>query len=339
MVFKIINESTAWNGDLFNPADFYGTQDDTILVDPAAPFTLQIKTYGGHDHLSVLDGPQRGFMFADYWLGKGNDTLLGSGAAEHYIDQRGDDLVGLGGGNDIVSAGRGDDTINAGAGGEDSVWFFRISDDSGGYSFNTQGVNFDLAKTTAQDLGLFGTDIYRNFEQVIGSYGADTLLGTNGNNILEGSSGNDHLRGREGYDTIAGGPGLDVLIGDVGADDLFGGRKDDPFDGSRDVFKFYRLADSKTSAMDSIFGFETAENGRRADKIKLSAIDANPSQDRDQAFAFIGNAQFHRKGGEVRIVEFGGSTIVFVDDDNDAAAEMAFVVANVTGLTQADFIL
>jgi serralysin len=339
MVFKIINESTAWNGDLFNPADFYGTQDDTIQVDPDAPFTLQIKTYGGHDHVSVLDGPQRSFVFASYWLGKGNDTLLGSGAAEHYVDQRGDDLVGLGGGDDGVIAGRGDDTINAGAGSKDRVVFSRIIDDSGGDSYNTQGVTFDLAKTTAQDLGIFGTDIYRNFEQVTGSDGADTLLGTSGENILFGGRGSDHLRGREGNDTIFGGRGLDVLIGDTGADDLFGGSESDPFDGSRDVFRFYRLADSKTSAMDSIYGFETAENGRHADKIKLSAIDANPSQDRDQAFAFIGNAEFHQKGGEVRLVEFNGSTIVFVDNDNDAASEMAFVVANVTGLTQADFIL
>jgi Ca2+-binding RTX toxin-like protein len=222
------------------------------------------------------------------------------------------------------------------------VSFYRLYDDMGEYEFNTQGVNFDLADQGVQDLGIFGKDIYRNFESAGGSRGNDTLYGSNAANRLSGTDGDDFLRGRAGKDTILGGDDRDVIIGDGGADDLYGAGDEDEefFDGARDTFRYYKVSDSSNEAMDTIYGFETAAiNGRRGDRIDLSRIDADGRLGRNDDFTFIGSKAFGKEPGEVRVIAFGGSSFVFVNTDRDSDAEMVIHVADVTGLTKSDFVL
>ena len=45
----------------------------------------------------------------------------------------------------------------------------------------------------------------RNFENVTGSPGGDTLIGDGGDNVLRGLGGDDTLQGGTGDDTIEGG--------------------------------------------------------------------------------------------------------------------------------------
>ena len=75
------------------------------------------------------------------------------------------------------------------------------------------------------------------------------------------------------------------------------------------------------------------------DRIDLSSIDAVPSLGGNQAFQFVGSGNFAMFGGSVKVITVGGNTVVLVNNDSDATAEMAILVEGVTGLTADDFIL
>jgi len=79
--------------------------------------------------------------------------------------------------------------------------------------------------------------------------------------------------------------GQDVLIGGGGMDTLYGGS-------DNDTFKFLSTLDSSRHAPDSIMNFVSEGH----DRIDLSAIDANPFLDGDQAF-FLGPDPFHFTSG------------------------------------------
>ncbi len=44
-------------------------------------------------------------------------------------------------------------------------------------------------------------------------------------------------------------------------------------------------------------------------------------------------------GGEVRLAQFDGATLVMVDNDGDTTAEMVILIHGATGLVAGDFIL
>lgn len=92
------------------------------------------------------------------------------------------------------------------------------------------------------------------------------------------------------------------------------------------------------NGMDTIFEFEHAAGGGH-DRIDLSSIDASTSLGGNQTFQFVGSSGFSSFGGSVRVTTVGGNSIVMVNNDNDAMAEMVIIVDGVTGLTADDFIL
>ena len=205
---------------------------------------------------------------------------------------------------------------------------------------NKAGVTVDLAKTTVQNIGVFGNDTFSGFDYAMGGGGADTFYGSAKSNYLDGNGGNDTLVGRAGVDTLYGSAGADIMIG--GADKDFIGC----FDGNgtpaaRDIIRYTALTDSglTSATMDSIGNFD--KGGLATDdKIDLSFLDANAALAGNQAFTFRGAAAaFNQAGGEVRLVTTGGHTYVHIDTDADAASEMIIEVSGVTGLTAADFIL
>ena len=146
----------------------------------------------GTDSLSNFEGII-GSAFADSLTGSsGNDTLIGGSGNDTLNGGTGDDLLDGGDGNDLVS-----------------------------YAAASAGVSIDLRKTTAQTVGGgAGTDTLRNFEGIIGSAFADTLIGGTGNDTLMGGAGNDALTGGTGNDTFNVDADIDTITDLSGSDVL-----------------------------------------------------------------------------------------------------------------------
>jgi Ca2+-binding RTX toxin-like protein len=146
-----------------------------------------------------------------------------------------------------------------------------------------------------------------------------------GNLRLFGGAGNDTLKGGDGADTLIGGGGLDSLTGGAGAD----------------IFRYDAAADSSNSAKDEILDFQHG-----VDKIDLSRIDADPYENGDQAFHFIGSSTFTGAGpifgmGELRAYQDSGKWFVQGDIDGDGLADFTIAVTTLGNvpLTSGDFIL
>lgn len=176
-------------------------------------------------------------------------------------------------------------------------------------------------------------------DRIFGDAGSDTLFGDAGNDALNGNTGNDRLNGGAGNDTLTGETGNDILNGDGGNDRLIGGAGVDTLNGGAgsDVFVFTSVADSTPSARDIIQGFDGI-GAAAGDRIDLSAIDANPSVAGNQAFTFGSQGI-----GGVWLTQSGAETLVNVNIDSDAAAEMVIRIvdgaASHTQYVAGDFIL
>jgi Ca2+-binding RTX toxin-like protein len=331
MVFKALLGGTG--GDLGNATDLFGYFADTVLVTDNSFY--EIRTYEKNDLIDASRATANGSHIV--YAGSGNDTFFGNSLDDEFLDGSGNDTAKLGGGADFWRVGSGNDIVDGGSG-TDIVSLFLESDDGlVAAGINTVGIAVDLALTTVQNLGVFGKDIIRNFEEVNGGNGADRLSGSSVNNALRGIEGNDFLNGRGGNDQLIGGDGADTLIGGGGADvqDL------SEASATRDVVRFTGITDSGISVdanRDQIFVFQ-AGGAANDDKIDLSAIDARPALAGNQVFAFRGANPFSTAAGEVRLEVIGSDTLVHVDNDADIADEMTFWVRGVTTLTAADFIL
>jgi Ca2+-binding RTX toxin-like protein len=129
----------------------------------------------------------------------GNDTLLGTDAADGFLLDAGDDTATGGGGADAFCAGEGNDTVSGGAGNDTG------SGDAGQDKLLGGGGKDKLT-------GLGGND------KLLGGGGRDKLTGGTGRDKLLGQGGRDLLLGGGGRDTLRGGPGRDVLKGGPGKD-------------------------------------------------------------------------------------------------------------------------
>ena len=127
--------------------------------------------------------------------GEGNDTIVGSAAAN---------VLTGGAGNDVLIGGLGNDTIDGGLG-----------IDTASFATNTQAVTINLTAGTATSstvAGGSGTDTLISIENAIGGSAADTFTGTAGANRLEGGGGNDTFNVTGGSDTLVGGAGTDIAV-------------------------------------------------------------------------------------------------------------------------------
>ena len=127
-----------------------------------------------------------------------NDTLVGSD---------GDDYLAGNQGNDSLVGGLGNDWL--------------------AFDF-TNGAVIDLDSGTATETqggpgGVFWTDTFSGFENVLGSSGNDSIIGDGGDNMLAGQEGDDTLAGGGGNDSLLGGEGNDVLRQGRGNSVLDGG--------------------------------------------------------------------------------------------------------------------
>jgi len=223
-----------------------------------------------------------------------------------------------------------DGTEFSGAAGE-----YRFKDD--GFSFDFDGdksvdASIRLSKSISTPIILL-KEISKNhfaFDKSVqfGTSDNDTLTGTNADDKIFGNSGNDSLVGGAGNDSLSGDYGNDTLIGGLGKDTLTGG-------GDKDTFVFTAVEKN----IDTITDFQASYYGGSGyvsnDKIDLSAIDANSKNKGDQAFSFVGNANFTKLAGELHFV----NGILEGDTNGDAKADFSIQLSGVSSLVIDDFIL
>jgi Ca2+-binding RTX toxin-like protein len=182
----------------------------------------------------------------------------------------------------------------------------------------------DVVGSAAKDT-VFGDDSSQKIE---GLGGNDFLAGGGGDDHLLGGGGNDKLLGGEGNDILEGGAGKDVLAGGRGADVLTGGA-------GSDTFVFSSRFDSTLTDPDTITDFSRSQG----DKINLRSIDASTKAAADQAFSFIGAAEFTGKAGQLRFERTADATNIYGDINGDRLADFMIVLEGSMKMKAADFIL
>ena len=203
---------------------------------------------------------------------------------------------------------------------------------SGKIGLSITGFNITVKEMAQTDdleaLFLKGNDFIFGHDSVDDDFSAgagnDVVYGYGGNDTLTGGAGNDDLRGGVGNDVLTGGAGNDLLTGGAGLDKLTGGA-------GADRFIFKGISESKVGLRDVINDFSHAQ----ADKIDLSAIDANGAAKGDASFKYIGAHVFNGVAGELR---YSDGT-VSGDINGDGKADFEIAIKNLAALSKGDFIL
>jgi Ca2+-binding RTX toxin-like protein len=153
------------------------------------------------------------------------------------------------------------------------------------------------------------------------------IIGSNFNDNFTGNAANNVLSGGLGDDTLSGAGGNDVLIGGLGKDTMDGGT-------GADTYVVTNIAESGNTiaTADVISGWNST------DVIDLSGLDANSALAGNQAFSFVAANTPGTVNNSVTWTESGGDTIVSLDTNAGAGAEMMFVLTGIgLNLTQANF--
>jgi Ca2+-binding RTX toxin-like protein len=290
---------------------FLGTNASEVL--PGNECDNTVIGFAGNDVLFGLGGNDhvRG--------GTGNDRLLGNDGRDILTGEAGNDRLDGNDGNDSGFGGTGNDLVTGGDGND------RLFGEAGNDRLDGGDGNDRLDGGEGADPleGEAGNDI------LVGGNGNDRLEGQAGNDALLGGAGNDRLRGGTQSDALDGGAGHDFMLGEEGIDVLHGRAGNDRLQGGlaadlvfggdgADRFELIAVNDSgpAVGAADRFLDFDFGEG----DRIRLTAIDADQTTAANDAFVFIGTAAFS-DAGQVRFQVVGGETRVFLNTDNDTAAE------------------
>ena len=153
-------------------------------------------------------------------------------------------------------------------------------------------------------------------DTLLGGAGDDRLMGGSEDDRLDGGKGADALLGGRGNDGLAGGNGRDSLRGDAGADDF--------------IYTATKESGSSDKKRDRI------EDFAGKDEIILKEIDADATRKGNQAFELDRGGAF--EAGEIRVKDVKAGTVLEMNVDNDAKAEMSILLAGYDGkINNADF--
>jgi len=176
------------SGEIIDMRIFHDQGGDDTLTGTSGTDTL--NGYIGNDE---IDG---GAGNDTIYGGEGNDRLIGAGGTDFLYGGAGDDYIADGAGQGTMDGGEGVDTVDVSHTSVANV----IDLDAGTINWNN-GAQIETAI---------------NFENAVGSQGANTMLGTDDSNVLDGQDGNDTLNGGLGRDTLMGGLGNDTYIYNLG---------------------------------------------------------------------------------------------------------------------------
>lgn len=194
-------------------------------------------------------------------------------------------------------------------------------------------------------------------DEIHGGAGADNLNGGDQNDLIYGGDGNDSISGDAGADELHGGDGRDAIYGGLGHDTIFGGAANDQIYGDdgndimeggggsdfifggtgNDVFVFSSAEDTRNEfgQIDYLHDFVSGE-----DIVDLSGMDANTNTVIDNAFIFIGVADFTGRAGELAIVpDSSGLFILTGDQDGDGETDFEIYLGGTDIWSASDFIL
>jgi len=214
-------------------------------------------------------------------------------------DATGNDLANVltgNSGNNILTGGAGMDTFVGGLGNDTYV--------------------LDSASETVTENSSAGIDTVQ--------IGVSYTIGTNIENLTLTGSAAANGTGNAAGNVLVGNDGANVLQGLGGTDTLTGGA-------GADTFKFAAYTDS---AIDGLRDVITDFSSAQGDKIDLSMLDAMSGTTGDQAFTFIGSAEF-TAAGQLRFQD----GVLYASNDADAIAEFSVALTGVASLSESDFVL
>jgi len=308
----------AGNGDVSGELDSLSTSLNTDAQ-------LSVTQIGGDASAvqDLIDGNVN-----DAWASilSGNDRIVTSDASDYLRGFDGNDLISARGGNDVLFGdkgidrlfgGNGNDYLNGGTGGD------LMQGGNGNDRYISDNANDRIVEASASGTDTIfssvGRSISENVENMfltgsavtwgVGNEGDNYIYGNARDNGINGAGGNDWLYGGDGNDRINGGRGDDHLIGGTGSD----------------MFIF-----NDTAGQDVVHAYEHG-----IDRLNLAGIDADPSTPGDQAFTYIGHADFTGAAGELHYA----GRVLSGDVTGDAHGDFAITIANHVAITQADLIL
>ena len=298
-----------------------GRGDDQVFLNRSDDFGGRNTVFAGSGNDVVRSLKEDGSFIQ---LGAGNDTYIGEGFGS-FATERADTVRG-GAGNDtfvvttfksLYRGDTGNDTFFSF--GQQNTFIGGRGNDTISYEPRDDepgrgGVTVDLASGRVQT-GANRQEFLRGIENVVGTASSGTLFGTNGANRITGGAGDDFLTGRGGADTF-----------------------------------IWRKADE--AAFDAENGDVILDFSRaQRDRIDLSGIDAVAGSRANDAFRFVGGAEFSGRKGELRfgdredLGDINGDgrgdfvTLLSGDVNGDGVADFGIRLFNIGSLGAADILL
>lgn len=185
---------------------------------------------------------------------------------------------------------------------------------------------------------------------VYGRGAGDSVLGGDGLDLIYGQRGNDTIDAGLKNDTVYAGSGNDSILGNAGNDVMYGGSGDDTLNGGSgsDTFIGGYGADTMVdgTSIDHFIYLSTLDTGdiitsyAGANKINLTALDANTATAGDDAFTFVLVQNANVVANSVTWHQSNGNTYIHADVNGDTVADLEITLSNkLVNLTDTHFIL
>ncbi|WP_439594812.1 FG-GAP-like repeat-containing protein [Falsiroseomonas sp.] len=373
MLFGLDGDDTL-SGSLGEATLVGGTGNDTYRVDSAGDVVIELADEGEDRVLASLDWTLGAATEHLTLTGTAALRGTGNGLDNRIAGNAGDNALDGGAGNDTLWGGAGKDVLTGGTGadrfaftaasdsaptpaGRDVITDWGVGDvidltgfdadltQAGVQAFAFHGVTSSMQTARAGELWVyvFGGETYliggidgdraRDFQiEITGLHrlNAESFAGLGA--FLADTGQDNTLWGSERADRLSGGGGDDLLIGGGGKDVLTGGE-------GRDIFAWRHESEcgTTTGSRDVVTDFAAG------DRIDLSALDADATQDGRQGFTWLGqltpSAGAVMGAGQIGFHHYKGNTFVDIGLDGDGIRDMTIELGGTKSLSLTDFIL